>query len=114
MRLWVIPLFYVVGSIACGLVLPRLEHEYLQAYSLEMSVASAQALLSSGASGMMALAAIVFSIAFIMVQFSAIAYSPRLVMWVTRDRALFHSLGVFAATFTYSLSTLAWVDRDRS
>jgi uncharacterized membrane protein len=61
---------------------------------------------------MMALAAIVFSIAFIMVQFSAIAYSPRLVIWVTRDRALFHSLGVFTATFMYSLFTLAWIDRE--
>ncbi|MGZ5757942.1 MAG: DUF2254 domain-containing protein, partial [Burkholderiales bacterium] len=112
MRLWLIPLIYVVASITGGLVLPRVEHEYLAAYTVQMSVTSAQALLSAGASGMMALAAIVFSIAFIMVQFSAIAYSPRLVIWVTRDRALFHSLGVFTATFMYSLFTLAWIDRE--
>jgi uncharacterized membrane protein len=60
---------------------------------------------------MMALTAIVFAIAFVVVQFSAVAYSPRLALLFVRDRALFHTLGVFVATFVYSLSTLAWVDR---
>jgi len=60
---------------------------------------------------MMALTGIVFSIAFVLVQFNAVVYSPRLVVWFARDRLLFHSLGMFVATFIYSLSTLAWVDR---
>lgn len=55
-----------------------------------------------------------FSLAFVMVQFSAIAYSPRLVLWISRDRALWHSLGVFTATFLYSLAAIAWLDRNRS
>jgi len=63
------------------------------------------------ASGMMALTGIVFSIAFVLVQFNAIVYSPRLVVWFARDRLLFHSLGMFVATFMYSLGTLAWIDR---
>ena len=66
------------------------------------------------ASGMMALTGVVFAMAFVMVQFSAIAYSPRLVLWFAKDRVLFHSLGVFSATFVYALFTLAWVDRDGS
>ncbi len=49
-----------------------------------------------------------------MVQFSAIAYSPRLVLLFARDPMLFHSLGVFVATFVYSLATLAWIDRGGS
>ena len=77
-------------------------------------MASAQALLSAAASGMMALTGIVFAMAFVMVQFSAIAYSPRLVLWFTRDRMLFHALGAFTATFVYALFTLAWVDRGGS
>ena len=60
---------------------------------------------------MMALTGVVFAMAFVMVQFSAIAYSPRLVLWFARDRVLFHSLGAFAATFIYALFTLAWIDR---
>jgi uncharacterized membrane protein len=111
MRLWLLPMFYAIASTVCGFVFPRLEHAYLASYTLDVSVASVQAYLSAVASGMMVLTGIVFSIAFVMVQFSAIAYSPRLVLWFARDPVLFHSLGVFVATFMYSLSTLVWIDR---
>jgi uncharacterized membrane protein len=77
----------------------------------ELSASSAQAYLSAAASGMMALTGIVFAMGFVMVQFSAIAYSPRLVLWLARDRMLFHALGTFSATFIFALATLAWVDR---
>src|SRR5215472_5750990 len=109
MPLWLIPLIYTVGSVLGGLVLPRLEHVYLAAYTHDMAVGSALAFLSAVASGMMALSGIVFAIAFVMVQFSAIAYSPRLALWFARDNALFHALGVFVATFIYSLATLSWL-----
>jgi uncharacterized membrane protein len=110
MQLWLIPTLYAGGSIICSFVLPRLDARYF-AHSIDVSVASAQAFLSAVASGMMALTGIVFSIAFVLVQFNAIVYSPRLVVWFARDRLLFHSLGVFVATFMYSLATLAWTDR---
>jgi uncharacterized membrane protein len=114
MALWLIPTAYAVASAICSLVLPRIENAYFAGYTLDVSVASAQAFLSAAASGMMALTGIVFAVAFVMVQFSAIAYSPRLVLWFGRDRTLFHSLGVFIATFVYSLATIAWVDRGGS
>jgi len=111
MRLWLIPTSYVVTSVLAAFTLPRIEHAYFGSYSLGLSISSVQAYLSAAASGMMALTAIVFSIAFVMVQFSAIAYSPRLVLLFVRNRALFHTLGIFVATFVYSLAVLAWVDR---
>ena len=114
MQPWFIPMFYVSGAVLGGLALPRIEQAYLSGYTLALSVASAQALLSAAASGMMALTGIVFAMAFVMVQFSAIAYSPRLVLWFARDRTLFHALGAFTATFVYALFTLAWVDRGGS
>jgi uncharacterized membrane protein len=114
MRLWVIPMIYVGASVLCGLTLPRLEQAYLASYTFSLSVASAQAVLSAVASGMMALTGVVFAMAFVMVQFSAIAYSPRLVLWFARDYMLFHSLGAFSATFIYSLFNLAWIDRGGS
>src|SRR5436190_6403463 len=114
MRLWIIPMIYVGASVLCGLTLPRLEQAYLASYTFSLSVASAQAVLSAVASGMMALTGVVFAMAFVMVQFSAIAYSPRLVLWFARDYMLFHSLGAFSATFIYSLFTLAWIDRGAS
>jgi uncharacterized membrane protein len=114
MQLWLIPMVYVAASVVCGLGLPRIEQLYLSSYTFDLSVSSAQACLSAAASGMMALSGIVFAMAFVMVQFSAIAYSPRLVLWFARDRTLFHSLGVFAATFIFSLFALAWIDRGGS
>ena len=114
MQPWFIPMFYVSGAVLGGLALPRIEHAYLSAYTIGLSVASAQAFLSAAASGMMALTGIIFAMAFVMVQFSAIAYSPRLVLWFARDRMLFHALGAFTATFVYALFTLAWVDRGGS
>ena len=114
MQPWFIPMFYVSGAVLGGLALPRIEQAYFSGYTLAVSVASAQALLSAAASGMMALTGIVFAMAFVMVQFSAIAYSPRLVLWFARDRTLFHALGAFTATFLYALFTLAWVDRGGS
>ncbi|MGH6929965.1 MAG: DUF2254 domain-containing protein [Dongiaceae bacterium] len=114
MRLWFIPMIYAAGSFICGYALPRIEDAYLPSYAGLVSVASAQAFLSAVASGMMALTGIVFAVAFVMVQFSAIAYSPRLVLWFARDPTLFHSLGVFVATFFYALATLLWTDRGGS
>jgi uncharacterized membrane protein len=114
MRLWLIPMLYVCASVATGLILPRIEQLYFASYTLNLSVASAQAYLSAAGSGMMALTGIVFAMAFVMVQFNAVAYSPRLALWFARDRTLFHALGIFAATFIYALFALAWVDRGGS
>ncbi len=108
---WLIPMFYVAAAVVCGFVLPRLEHDFLEAYTHAMSVASAQAAMSAIASGMLALTGIVFALAFVMVQFSAMAYSPRLVIWLSNDPTLFHSLGLFIATFVYAIATLGWIDR---
>jgi uncharacterized membrane protein len=60
---------------------------------------------------MLPLTGLVFSLAFVMVQFSATAYSPRLVAWLAGSAMMHHSLGVFTATFLYAIAALAWVDR---
>ncbi len=117
MQPWLIPLLYVISAVVGGIAVPRIEHAWMTDASFrafELSVSSAQAFLAAAASGMMALTGIVFAMGFVMVQFSAIAYSPRLVLWFARDRMLFHALGAFSATFIFALSTLAWVDRGGS
>jgi uncharacterized membrane protein len=113
MSLWLIPMIYAAASFLAGITLPRLEQAYFP-YNSGISVASAQAFLSAVASGMITLTGIVFTVGLVMVQFSAIAYSPRLVLLLARDPRLFHSLGVFIATFTYSVSVLLHVDRNGS
>ena len=92
MPLWLIPMVYTVASLLAGAILPRLEHVYLAEYTHGMSVASALAFFSAVSSGMMALTGIVFAIAFVVVQFSALAYSPRLVIMFASNPALYHTL----------------------
>ncbi len=108
---WMIPLAYTGISIIAAFAVPRLERAFLPRVEIGLSDASAVAVLSAAASGVMGLTAIVFSIAFVLVQFSAVAYSPRIALRFSRDPLTFHALGVFFATFTYSLTTIAWTDR---
>jgi uncharacterized membrane protein len=115
MRVWIIPMIYVTAAFAFGQVLPRFEVAYFdQDLILGISVSSAQGCLSAAASGMMALTAVVFALAFIMVQFSAVAYSPRLVRMFIGDKTLYHSIGLFSFTFIFAFFALAWVDRNAS
>jgi uncharacterized membrane protein len=111
---WVTPLLYASAALVVGMVFPRLEHHYAPALVSTMSAPAAMSVCSTIASGMIALTGIVFSLTFVMVQFSATAYSPRLVLWVARDPVMSHALGVFSATFLYALMVLAWVDRGAS
>ena len=113
MRVWIYPMLYMAAAFVLGQVLPQFELAY-GADNLGISVSSVQACLSAAASGMMALTGVVFALAFIMVQFSAVAYSPRLVRRFVGDQTLYHSIGVFSFTFIFAFFTLAWVDRNGS
>ena len=105
------PLLYTAGAVALGMALPRYEAAFFPDLTAPIGAGPAIALLSAIASGMLPLTGLVFSLAFVMVQFSATAYSPRLVAWFAGSAMMSHSLGVFTATFIYSLAALAWVDR---
>jgi uncharacterized membrane protein len=108
---WFIPLVYATAALLFGFTVPRLASVVLPGFVSTVSLNAAIGIYSSIASGMIALTGIVFSLTFLMVQFSATAYSVRLVHWIARDRVLSHALGVFTATFLYALAALAWVDR---
>jgi uncharacterized membrane protein len=108
---WLIPLTYAAAAILCGFTVPRIAYHLLPGVISTISANAAIGLYSAVASGMLALTAIVFSLTFLMVQFSATAYSPRLVLWIARDPVISHALGIFTATFLYALASLAWVDR---
>jgi len=108
------PLLYAVGAVALGMALPRFEAAFFPDLAAPIGAGPAIAVLSAIASGMLPLTGLVFSLAFVMVQFSATAYSPRLVAWFAGSAMMSHSLGVFTATFIYSLAALAWIDRGGS
>src|SRR5205809_341381 len=96
---WSILEWYAAAAVHAALYLPRLEARFGFAISAGMEPASLLAMFSAIASGMIALTGIVFSLAFVMVQFSATVYSPPLVLWIARDALLWHAVGVFSATF---------------
>ena len=108
---WQIPTLYALAAVLAGMILPRLENRWLPYARSTLSSASALTLFGAIGTGMIALTGVVFALAFVMVQFSSMAYSPRLAMWIARDRVQWHSLGVFTATFLYSLAGIGWVDR---
>jgi uncharacterized membrane protein len=105
------PLVYALAAVVLGLVLPRLEAAWLPDNRAAMGTGSAMAILSAIASGTLPFTGLVFSLAFIMVQFSTTAYSPRLVSWLAGSALMRHALGIFTATFLYALAALAWIDR---
>jgi uncharacterized membrane protein len=111
LSVWLIPLMYAGGAILCGFTIPRFAYQLFPGFVSSISVNAAIGIYSAAASGMIALTGIVFSLTFVMVQFSATAYSPRLVLWIARDPVISHATGIFTATFLYALSSLAWVDR---
>ena len=110
---WAIPALYAAAAIVVGLTFPRFESRIFPGLVHPMSVSVAITLYSSIASGMIALTGIVFSLTFVMVQFSATAYSPRLVLWVARDPVISHALGIFTATFLYALAALSGIGTKR-
>jgi uncharacterized membrane protein len=75
-----------------------------------LSSASALAVLSAIAAGMMALTAIVFSLVLVAVQYAGTAYSPRLIRVVGARPFFAHALGIFTGTFVYALLALRSVD----
>ncbi len=111
---WAIPIGYAAAAVSVGLILPRIETSLLPAWGGGISPAAAMAMYSSIASGTITLSGLVFSLVFVMVQFSATAYSPRLVLWMSQDPRVYHAIGIFTATFLYSISAMAWVDRQSS
>ena len=114
MSAWGIPALYAGAAIAAGMTLPRIESRLFPNFISPMSISSATAIYSSIASGMIALTGIVFSLTFVMVQFSATAYSPRLVLLIARDPVMSHALGIFTANFLYAIAALVGIDRSGS
>jgi len=100
LRAWVIPAIYAGVAMAAALTFPRFESRIFPGLVASVSVSAATAIYSSIASGMLALTGIVFSLTFVMVQFSATAHSPRLVLWIARDGLCRMPLGYLLPPFS--------------
>jgi uncharacterized membrane protein len=106
--IWIYPVLYLLLALVLGLIFPQVDRLIYGKQSL-FSATTATSLLSTIASGMIAFTGFVFSMLIVMVQFGSSAYSPRIAKYLMQDPAIAHALGVFIATFTYSLIALTQV-----
>ena len=103
-RIWLVPLLWIALAIVLGVILSRADLQSLvPGFTTPLNASVEQPVLSSIAAGMMALTAIVFSLAFLFVQFGSSAYSPRLVSLFTTNWVVTNALGVFTGTFVFAL-----------
>jgi uncharacterized membrane protein len=100
---------YVGLALALGFVVPRLRHGLFGWVNRDIDKDQVTTFLSSVSGGMMAFTGIIFSLLFVMLQFSSSAYSPHLLPMLSRNRTLIHAGGVFTGTFLYSLMALRGV-----
>ena len=113
-RIWFIPTLWMMLAIAMAIVLARVNLTGVDpGFTTGVTSGVVVPVLSSVASGMMALTGIVFSLTFVFVQFGSTAYSPRLVVFLTSDRVILHALGVFTGTFLFALFGLLLLQPDR-
>jgi uncharacterized membrane protein len=113
-RIWFIPTLWVLLAMVMAAVLARVNLTAIDPrIAISITPGVEIPVLSSIASGMMALTAIVFSLTFVFVQFGSTAYSPRLVTFFTGDRVVLHALGVFTGTFLFALFGLLLLQPNR-
>lgn len=107
--IWVVPIIYILLALILGIILPKIDG-VLSGQRSYFSPGTATSLLSAISSGMIAFTGFVFSMLFVIVQFGSSAYTPRLARYFLQDPIIAHSLGIFIATFIYSLIALSQVD----
>ncbi len=105
-RVWGIPAVYITTALVLGGIIPYIVLFIFSDISL-FHADLAVTLLSTISGGMITFTGIVFSMIFVMIQFSSNAYSPRLAPFYLQDGVIKHSLGMFTATFLFSLTSLA-------
>jgi uncharacterized membrane protein len=103
---WPIPALCALVAAGLSLALVRLDEE-LQREGLSFAFTggpdSARALLSTIATSMLSLTALVFSITIVVLQLASTQFSPRALRTFLRDRQNQFALGMFLATFVYAL-----------
>jgi uncharacterized membrane protein len=113
--LWFIPTLLVLGAFALAFVTVvvdrRFEGSRAQAtwFLFGVGAEGARGVLSAIAGSIITVTGVVFSITIVALQLASTQYSPRVLRTFLEDRANQVVLGVFIATFTYSLLILRTV-----
>ncbi len=105
---WVLPLAVVLLSWIVALVLPEWEigHPLDFAWLFDGGPSSARSFLSTIATAMISVTGLVFSITMVVLQLASSQFTPRVLGGFLRNRVSQLTLGVFTASFVYSLTVM--------
>ena len=108
--MWLIPMGFVLLAVILALVMPWLDSHIEVEPPFVYGPVAAQATLSAIASGMLVFTGFVLSILTFAAQFGSSSFTPRLMRSLATDTGTKIALGIFVATFIYSLLLLAEID----
>ena len=108
---WFVPSLFVAGAVVLSFLTVRVDRadHVLGWVAFTGGPTSAQQLLTTIATSMMTFTGLVFTITIVALQLASSQFSPRVLRTFLRDRGSQAALGVFTATFVYSLMVLVQV-----
>lgn len=108
---WTLPAAICLVAVVAGLVLPPLE-ERISAhipFVFQGGPDGARSVLGTIASAMISVTGLIFSITMVVLQLASSQFTPRVLGTFLSSRITQLTLGVFTATFVFSLSVLRYV-----
>ena len=111
---WAVPLAIVLAAVAVGAFLPELDKVLAldMPYIFQGGPDGARSLLSTIATAMISVTGLVFSITMVVLQLAANQFTPRVLDAFLGSRITQVTLGLFAASFVYSLTVMRSVRGD--
>lgn len=120
-QLWPVPLAAVVIALLAGQYLPTLDRQLQDQLPDAVSgllfgggPEAAQALIQTIAGSLITVTSLTFSLTVVTLQLASGQFSPRLLRTFSRDRFVHNTLGLFLATFVYSLTVLRSIRSETS
>lgn len=113
---WAVPLALIVGSWLVALALPAVDGRisHIFPYVFSGGPDGARTVLSTIASAMISVTGLVFSITMVVLQLASSQFSPRVLTAFLHNRVSQVTLGIFIATFLFSLTVLRSIQGSQS
>ncbi|PPK92608.1 putative membrane protein [Kineococcus xinjiangensis] len=115
-KLWPLPTACVLVSVIAGVGLPQLDRaidaglsELVSAWLFSGGPEAARSVLSAIAGSLITVTSLTFSLTVVTLQLASSQFSPRLLRTFARDHVVQGTLGLFLATFAFSLTVLRTV-----
>ncbi len=100
---WLVPAICALVAVLLALGVPELDIRTELPFLFPGGAESARSSLSSITTAMISITALVFSLTIVALQLAAGQFSPRVMRDFLRDRLIQLTLGIFIATFTYTM-----------